>query len=207
MKSTASELFLTNRDLAEMCHEHPFIKGVASGGLERSAFTFYVAQDATFLEAFVRAYALCLAKAPDRQSMDAFKALLDGGFEELSLHHSYADRWGVDLEAAAAPATKAYTDFLLRVAALEPVGHACAAMAPCMRLYAWLGRELEPIAPADSPYRQWVDTYAGRDFQQLAATLEGLLDELGGDETIIARHYRSAMELELNFFAAAYDAR
>ena len=64
-----------------------------------------------------------MAKAPDGEAMAAFKALLDGGFGELELHHSYAARWGVDLVPEPAPATSAYTDFQLRVAAREPVGH------------------------------------------------------------------------------------
>lgn len=75
-------------------------------------------------------------------------------------------------------------------------------MAPCMRLYAWLGRELE--ANPDSPYKEWVDTYAEPSFQQLATTLEGLLDRLGGDPEVMAGHYRTAMGLELAFFDSAY---
>ena len=199
----AAELFDANLDLARACRDHPFVRGIASGRLDRASFCFFVAQDARFLDAFVRAYALGVAKAPDGEAMAAFKALLDGGFGELELHHSYAARWGVDLVPEPAPATSAYTDFLLRVAALEPVGHLCAAMAPCMRLYAWLGRELEPVTAADSPYREWVETYADPGFEQSATALEDLLDRLGGDPAVVAGHYRTAMRLELAFFAAA----
>lgn len=200
---TAAELFAANLDLARACRDLPFVRGIASGDLAPDAFRGYVAQDAAFLDAFVRAYALAVAKAPDRAAMLAFKALLDGGVEERRLHDGYAARWGVDLDPDPAPATRAYTDFLLRVAALEPVGHLCAAMTPCMRLYAWLGRELLPVAAAASPYREWVDTYADPGFHALAATLEGLLDRLGGDPATVAAHYRTAMRLEHDFFVAA----
>ena len=203
MKSV--ELFAANLDVARACRDHPFVRGIASGGLDRAAFGFYVAQDAVFLDAFVRAYALGVAKAPDREAMVGFKALLDGGFGELELHHGYATRWEVDLAPEPAPATAAYTDFLLRVAAFEPVGHLCAAMAPCMRLYAWLGSELEATAAADSPYREWVETYADPGFHQLATALEVLLDRLGGEPGVVAGHYRRAMRLELAFFAAAWE--
>lgn len=203
---TADELFAANLDLATACREHPFLQGIASGDLDRVDFAAYVGQDAAFLDAFVRAYALAIARAPDREAMRAFKALLDGGIEELELHHGYAARWGVDLEPEPAPATRSYTDFLLRVAALEPAGHVCAAMAPCMRLYAWLGQQLHPVTAADSPYREWVETYAQPDFEELARTLERLLDRLGGDPATVADHYRTAMRLELAFFAAPHDA-
>lgn len=203
----ASELFEANLDVARACRDHPFVQGIASGSLDRDAFCFYIAQDAAFLDAFARAYALGMAKAPDRESMTTFRSLVDGVFEELALHGEYAARWGVDLTGEPAPATRAYTDFLLRVGALEPVGHLCAAMTPCMRLYAWLGQELEPVARADGPYREWVDTYSDPEFGSLAATLEDLLDRLGGDSAAVASHYRTAMRLELDFFAAAIDAR
>jgi thiaminase/transcriptional activator TenA len=204
---TAATLFEQNRDLAQQILELPFVQGIASGRLERPAFEFYVGQDAAFLESFVRSYALCVAKAPDRESLSEFKALLDGGVDELELHRAYASRWGVDLDPEPAPATGAYTDFLLRVAALEPVGHVCAAMAPCMRLYAWLGAELAPRTDAASPYREWVQTYADEGFHQLAGVLESLLDRLGGDPATVAAHYRRAMLLERDFFVAAYAAR
>ena len=201
---SAAELFADNLDLASACRDHPFVAGIANGDLTRDAFCFYVGQDAAFLEAFVRAYALCVAKAPDRQALDTCKTLLDGAFEELSLHRGYAARWGIDLAPTAAPATRAYTDFLLQVATAEPVGHVCAAMTPCMRLYAWLGAELAPVATADSPYLEWVTTYASPEFEGLARSLEDLLDRLGGDPERIATLYRTAMQLELDFFAAAY---
>jgi thiaminase (transcriptional activator TenA) len=199
------DLFDANVDLARACRDHPFVQGIATGRLDRAAFCFYVGQDARFLEAFVRAYAVGVAKAPDLGVMTAFKSLLDGGFDELCLHRSYAARWGVDLAPEAAPATSAYTDFLLRVAAFEPVGHLCAAMTPCMRLYAWLGAELEPAAAVGSPYREWVDTYADPGFESLATALEALLDRLGGDPAVMTAHYRTAMRLELAFFAAAHQ--
>jgi thiaminase/transcriptional activator TenA len=199
----ATDLFDANLDLARACRDHPFVQGIASGRLDRAAFCFFIEQDAAFLDAFARAYALCVAKAPDRAVMTAFKSLLDGEFEELHLHRAYSPRWAIDLAAEATPATAAYTDFLLRVATLEPPAHACAAMAPCMRLYAWLGQELD--ADSDSPYRGWVDTYAEPSFQHLATALEGLLDRLGGDPEVMAGHYRTAMGLELAFFDSAYQ--
>ncbi len=140
----AEELWRANQHLARACLEHPFVQGIASGELALERFRVYVGQDAYFLDAFTRAYALLLAKSPDREGLLAFKALLDGALEELRLHQGYAQRWGVDLQPAPAPATSAYTDFLLRTAALEPVGHGVAAQPPCMRLYAYLGAQPFP---------------------------------------------------------------
>jgi thiaminase/transcriptional activator TenA len=203
---TAQELWQRNLDLADACLAHPFVQGIASGELARERFQVYVAQDAYFLEAFARAYALALARSPDREGVAAFRDLLLGVFEELRLHQGYAERWGVNLEPEALPSTSAYSDFLLRTASLEPVGHTAAAMAPCMRLYAFLGRQLVPKLNPASPYREWVDTYSSPDLEVLAPRLEALLDRYGGARDRLEWLYRRAMQLELAFFEAAWEA-
>ena len=206
MPDLSARLWADARPTADACLVHPFVTGIADGTLPRAAFTHYVAQDAFFLEAFARAYALGVARAPDADAMRRFKALLDGALDELDLHRAYADRWDVDLAPAPSPATRAYTDFLLAVAALEPLAHLAAAMAPCMRLYAWLGQQLEEDADPRSPYHEWVTTYADPEFERLAATLEGLVDALAegtADTGPIADRYHEAMRLELAFFASA----
>jgi thiaminase/transcriptional activator TenA len=192
--------------LADACLAHPFVQGIASGELSRGRFQIYVAQDAYFLEAFARAYALALAKSPDREGIAVFKDLLIGVFEELALHRGYAERWGVSLEPEPLPTTSAYADFLLSTASLEPVGHTAAAMTPCMRLYAFLGQQLAPKLNPDSPYRAWVETYSSPELEALAVRLEDLLDRYGGDPNRLAQLYRRAIELELKFFQAAWDA-
>jgi thiaminase/transcriptional activator TenA len=202
--SRAATLFAASADLVGACVAHPFVQGIASGALDRTAFAFYVGQDAFYLDAFARAYALALAKAPDRSARAAFHRLLTGALDELDLHRGYRERWGVDLEPEPAPVTSAYCDFLLRVAWSEPVGRIAAAMTPCMRLYAHLGRTLLPGTRPESPYRDWVETYADPAFEELASLLEALLDRLGDDEPETGRHYRRAMALELEFFEAAW---
>lgn len=203
---SARELWQRNRDLADACLRHPFVQGIASGKLDRASFVCYVAQDAYFLDAFARAYALALARCPDREGIGVFKDLLVGVFDELELHQGYAERWGIDLVPEPLDATRAYTDFLLRTAALEPVGHTAAAMAPCMRLYAWLGQKLASVVDPESPYREWVETYASAELDALSGRLEELLDRYGGDAARLAELYRRAMELELGFFQASWAA-
>jgi thiaminase/transcriptional activator TenA len=70
-----------------------------------------------------------------------------------------------------------------------------------MRLYALLGQSLSGCV-FENPYREWIDTYASPDFEQLAATLEGLLDRYADDSPTVRSTYRRAMQLELAFFEA-----
>lgn len=201
----ARRLWADNADLAAAALAHPFVRGIADGTLPRERFAGYVAQDAFFLEAFARAYALAVAHSPDRAALEAFADLLAGVREELRLHDTFAARWGIDLAAVEpVPTTLGYTEFLLATAARGDVGEICAAMTPCMRLYAHLGRALSD-GPAD-PYAEWVTTYADPAFEELAVTLERLLDAYASDTADVRRAYRRAMHLELAFFQAAWAA-
>jgi thiaminase/transcriptional activator TenA len=71
-----------------------------------------------------------------------------------------------------------------------------------MRLYAFLGQELAKgnVAPT---YAEWVRTYAAPEFEDLARTLEDLLDWHGTDTPAVRNAYRRAMELEYGFFDAS----
>lgn len=200
--SLAQALWARNADLAAEALAHPFVRRLADGTLPRESFTGYVAQDTFFLEAFSRAYALGLAHSPDRTALDTLADLLTGVHEELRLHASYAAQWGIDLSTVEpVPSTLAYTDFLLAVAALGSIGVTCAALTPCMRLYAHLGQSLS--TRSSDTYAQWVTTYADPAFEDLAATLERLLDAYADDTAEVRKAYRRAMRLELAFFDAA----
>lgn len=203
--SLARALWDANADLAQTALAHGFVRGLADGSLPRERFRAYVAQDASFLEAFARAYALALARCPDPEGLGAFFELLAGALDERRLHQGYAARWDIALaEVTPSAATLAYTQFLLATAALRSVGETCAAMAPCMRLYAYLGACLadEGAARDDNPYAEWVRAYASADFQALASRLEGLLDRYATDTPAVRAAYHRAMELEVAFFDA-----
>jgi thiaminase/transcriptional activator TenA len=203
--SLSAGLWRDSADLAGAALQHPFVTGLADGTLPRERFAGYVAQDAFFLEAFARAYALGVAHSRDRATLEAFADLLAGVREELRLHDGYAARWGIDLTAVdPLPATLAYTDFLLATAALGGVPVTCAAMTPCMRLYAHLGQTL--AGHAAQPYAEWVTTYADPGFAELTGTLERLLDATATDGPEVRRVYRRAMQLEVGFFDAAWGA-
>jgi thiaminase/transcriptional activator TenA len=201
----AQMLWQSNETTALACLNHPFVQGLADGSLPPQRFARYMEQDAYFLDAFARAYAMALAKSPDRDGFFAFKNLLDGVLDELELHEQLAARHNLNLEPEPSQATTAYTDFLLRVAAMAPVGEIVAAMTPCMRLYAYLGQELAERLSKTSPYRDWVMTYSSPEFEGLATRLEDLLDRYGKGLDKVASHYIRAMELEYAFFDEAWN--
>ncbi|MCJ8280760.1 MAG: TenA family protein [Rivularia sp. ALOHA_DT_140] len=202
----ADELWKDNFDLAASCLEHPFVRGIADGSLERGKFAYYVGQDAFFLESFARAYSIAAAKSPDFSVFATFHNLAGGVLEELQLHEGYACEWDVDLKIQQpGNATRRYTDFLTATAWSGDIGLIAAAMSPCMSLYSFLGRELAKNGIPNHQYSDWIRTYSGADFIPLSEQLENLLNSYGNYSATVNSAYRYAMLCELEFFQAAWD--
>ncbi|MDT8437212.1 MAG: thiaminase II [Gemmatimonadota bacterium] len=156
---------------------HPFVRGLADGTLPPETFERWVRQDYLYLREFARVFAWAAAKADRLEAMAWYAAVLDLTLNtEMALHRAYAARFGIseaELEAEEMwPTTRAYTDFLVRMAAGGDMAELLAALLPCAWGYAWLGARLaEGARPADARYADWIDQYASEEFQKAAEWL------------------------------------
>ena len=197
----------------EAQHAHPFVRGIGDGTLAEDAFRHYVRQDYVFLVDYGRLLALACARAPELATMRRFaeltQAILVG---EMDLHRSFAAEWGIAAEELerepATPTTGAYTDFLLRTAALGDFAELVAALLPCMWAYAEVGeRLLAARAPAHAGYARWIATYADPEFQSLAEWCRALADQLGSGADAAGRErMQRAFVLSSRHELAFWDA-
>ena len=182
--SASDELRAAAADLWEAQLVHPFVRGIADGTLPVERFAHYVRQDYLFLIEYARTLALGAARAPDLETMRRFTDLAQTILgEEMELHRALARDLGIseaELEREPpAPTTQAYTDFLVRTAALGDLAELAAALLPCMWGYSELGQRLAAQPPPpDERYAGWIATYAADDFAELAAWCRGLVDRL-----------------------------
>jgi thiaminase (transcriptional activator TenA) len=213
--SLAADLRAGAADVWEAQHAHPFVRGIGDGTLDEARFRFYVRQDFRFLIDYGRLLALGAARAPRLAEMRRFAALAQSVLEtEMTLHVGFAERWGIaaeELEAEpVAPATAAYADFLLRVAALGDYAELVAALLPCMWGYAEVGERLAASGvPDHAGYATWIAMYADPEFQGLAAWARELVDAAGADAGAGAHErmhaaFRASSEHELAFWDAAW---
>ena len=201
---TTQKLWERNYDLASLSLNTKFVQGIKNGDLPKTKFQEYLAQDYFFLESFARAYGLAVSKSRNKQTIKTLSVLLSGVSEELILHETYAKEWDIDLTTnLIGPATKKYTDFLEEVSLNLSLIEIMSAMTPCMRLYSWLGKKLLNMI-SDNPYKEWILTYSDESFDNLAKSLENLIDEYDESYDIgqVNFLYKRAMELELDFFNA-----
>jgi thiaminase (transcriptional activator TenA) len=213
--SVAADLRAAAAQVWEAQHAHPFVRGVGDGTLDEARFRFYIRQDYRFLIDYGRLLALGTARAPRVAEMRRFAGLSQSVLEtEMTLHVGFAEHWGIgaaELEAEPpAPATAAYTDFLLRTAALGDYAELVAALLPCMWGYAEIGERLAAAGmPDHTGYTAWIAQYADPEFQALAAWARGLTDAAGADAgpgALERMHaaFRAASEHELAFWEAAW---
>lgn len=180
----SDRLYRLAQPVWEAQHSHPFVQGIGDGSLDIEKFKFWVRQDYLFLIDYARLLALAVARAPDLDSMRRFADLVHSTLNvEMNLHRSYAADFGIstaELEAEEkAPTTRGYTDFLLRVAALDEFSGLIAALLPCMWGFSDLGQRLaQGPGPADERYAKWIEMYSSEEFAELADWCRALVDRV-----------------------------
>jgi thiaminase/transcriptional activator TenA len=167
--------------------EHPFIRGIADGTLSIERFQFWIRQDYLFLIEYCRLFGLAAARSPDLETLGRFADLLQTtARNEMDLHRAYAAEFGIaddELERESmALTTRAYTDFLVRVAATGEYAELAAALLPCMWAFSELGQHLAAETQgAQHRYMTWIDMYSSAEFAELSGWCRQLVDQLGAE--------------------------
>jgi len=185
---------------------HPTVAGIAGGDLDPAVFRSWLEQDYLFLLDYVRVFARLAWQAPDGHLGDLVDLAHSTWHDELALHRSLAAEFDADLfGAVAAPATAAYTGFLLGAA--EDYGRGLAALLPCMWGYSTLGRMLAEHPPPEERYARWVAAYADPGFAALAARCAQMLDEAHAEGLVDEQTATEAFDAGMRHEVAFWDVR
>jgi thiaminase (transcriptional activator TenA) len=199
---------------------HDFVLRLAGGDLPEAAFRRYLEQDYLFLIHFARAWGLAVYKSDTLAEMRRAQALVAATLDiEIGLHIDYCRGWGLSEAAMArepeALETIAYTRFVLDRGLAGDRLDLEVALAPCIVGYAAIAAEriAEPATRLDgNPYREWLEMYAGADYQSLAreaaAALDEQFDRRGGEGRFpaLVASFASATRLEGDFWQMGLDA-
>jgi thiaminase/transcriptional activator TenA len=200
---------------------HEFVLRLAAGDLPEVCFRRYLVQDYLFLMHFARAWGLAIYKSDTLAEMRRAQRLVAATLDvEIGLHIDYCRRWGLSEAAMGAepeaPATIAYTRFVLDRGLAGDRLDLEVALAPCVIGYAVIGAErmTEPgTRLGGNRYREWLDMYAGAEYQNLAREAEGALDDQfsrrGGEGRFasLAANFALAARLEAEFWQMGLDAQ
>jgi thiaminase/transcriptional activator TenA len=195
---------------------HPFVEGLGDGSLPRGAFLHYLVQDYVYLVHFARAWSLGVVKAETLDEMKVCAGTVDALVNhEMALHVKTCAAEGID-EATLFAAEEefenlAYTRYVMDAGLQGDFLDLMAALAPCCFGYGEIGLRLAGSAAPDTPYRDWIDTYADEGYQSVMVSVGQMIDSavarrLGSDPRNAARwdqlqtRFTTATRLEVAFW-------
>ncbi|MEO1331379.1 MAG: thiaminase II [Pseudomonadota bacterium] len=198
---------------------HAFVSGLGDGSLPRESFLHYLKQDYLFLVHFSRAWGFAVAKSDRLSEMRAAATVVDALLNhEMLLHVETCAAEGIDEASLAATVEAsenlAYTRFVIDAGLRGDFLDLIVALAPCVLGYGEIGARLKAEAGATlarNPYRDWIETYAGQEYQQVCAMKRGLLEEataarLGAEPersprwADLQKTFETATRLEIGFW-------
>ncbi|XP_031104797.1 bifunctional TH2 protein, mitochondrial-like [Ipomoea triloba] len=199
----------------------PFIVCLASGTLEVETFGQCVSQGVYFVKPFDQALEFAEANAEDDDAKHRIRELRKTTLDKLNLHHdSLVLEWGSDVvkDTTQNRATSKCTEFLLDTATgklatpcekTKLSAYTLGAVTSCIRLYAYIGKELQGLIDGKSNhrYKKWIENYSSDSFQEFSLQTEDLLDKLsvsltGEELDIIEKLYSQGIKHEIDFFLA-----
>lgn len=208
--------------LREQCREdweaatrHAFCAELADGSLPEAKLAWYLIQDYSFIETFVRLAASAIAKAPslpDAIPLAQFLALVTGpentyfqrSFEVLDL--SEAERAEVPL----GPATLELNAVMAEAAASGSYAEMLAVLTVAEWSYlTWASPFNPPEADLPFYFAEWITLHAGPGFEGFVAYLRDQFDRAWerldtAGQTRVAAVFARTVALERAFFDAAY---
>lgn len=175
-------------DIWQGYHRHPFVTGMGDGTLNAEKFRFFLLQDYLYLLDYAKVFALGVVKAENVELMRLFADNLNeilGG--EMEIHRAYMARLGITPEEVAAAeraeANRAYTGYMLAVAADGGPAEIVAAILACSWSYAEIGGALAkcPGALEHPLYGAWIAGYTSEEYTAANRELMALMNTLSGN--------------------------
>jgi thiaminase (transcriptional activator TenA) len=198
-------------------HEHPFVRRLVEGTLPLEAFRFYLEQNLQYLPEYARAMSLAASRADDVETMRVFSGELANVLESEIPENRALLRNAIELQAAdtggsagMAPATIAYTSFLVATAARRGPVDIMAAIVPCTWSYGAIGRGLRDEVREHPVYAAWFRFFGGDAYAEIVATMRRDFERVAGEvdratEERLAGLFRTGVRLERGFWDMAYS--
>jgi len=189
--------------------DHPMVRELGQGTLDEAPFRYWVRQDYVYPDR--------VQPAIRTRRLEGVHARPHGERSPTSSNRPSPSRWTsiartLKSSASAKPSWKprlrrrrrAYTDFLVRTAALGTFGDTVAALLPCMWGFNETGTRLAASGESDDErYATWIDMYSGEEFTELTDWCKGLMNDVATNATESDRErYR-----ELFVTSARYEYR
>ena len=208
------------RDIWSDYLEHPFVRGIGDGSLDKEKFRFYLKQDYLYLIEYAKVFAIGIAKSDDAEIIRFLSDVIHQIFtSEMNIHRAYMQRFGVTEKEIAdttpSLANRSYTSYMLRVAYEGGIAEILASVLSCALSYEYIAKAIvfeHPQASAHPFYGEWVSGYAGEAYQKnnrrLVECFEAVAGELSEKQLFCCEDIFFACSLyEAAFWEMAWEIR
>lgn len=169
--------------------EHPFVKGIGEGTLDKEKFKNYLIQDYLYLKDYAKVFAMGLVKAETMKEMkfyhESIKEVLD---DETAVHVNYLKDFGLSTEEVEAYkselTTESYTNYMLGIALKGDSKDIAMTIMPCTWSYYYIGKHLYETYKEnlkDNFYAPWIEGYASNEFRECAQEWIDYIDDICKD--------------------------
>lgn len=214
--SFAKSLKAQTIDVWDACYNHPFVQEIGRGVLPHDVFVFYLKQDYKYLLEYAKVFALGVTRTYNEQIMANLSLTQSAVLHEMEGHRQYMLSHGISLEEANATKSslfnKAYTANMMTEGFNGGLVELMATVLPCAWTYGDFALRLKADFAhtlANNPYKNWIEAYAGEEYQSSFQWFFPAMDELCRDRTereldAIVDIFRTSVEFEYLFWDMAY---
>lgn len=185
---TTDRLLKETEEIWKAYNEHPFVKGIENGTLDREKFRYYIIQDYLYLEEYAKVFAIGVAKAKSIETAQLFSKYISVMNGELDVHSGYMGIFQVSEEEVRETNRSldnlSYTSYMLRIAYEEGEAEILTAILSCAYSYEVIARNIvknNPDSVKDAFYGTWVKGYASEKYRAGNVILLEMLNKLTQD--------------------------
>lgn len=196
--------------------QHPFVRGIAEGNLQKEQLIHYVKQDFEYLNTFMKMYGLAIAKCEQREDIAFFNEGINHILHsEVHPHNNLCRVAGVryeDLQGfPSAPTASHYMNHMLSVGKSGTLGETLAVLAACPWTYWEIGdllyKEVQP--DENHPFYEWIYFYGNESMGERMQTWQYRLNQCAlvastQEQNKMMKHFLTSCQLEYMFFDMAY---
>ena len=156
-------LFSEVKEIWDGYLEHPFVKAIGEGSLDKEKFKNYLIQDYLYLKDYAKVFAMGLVKA---STMD-----------EMKFYHE-VEEYKSELT------TESYTNYMIGIALKGDLKDIAMTIMPCTWSYYYIGKHLYETYKEnlkDNFYTPWIEEYASNEFREYTQEWIDYIDDICND--------------------------
>lgn len=167
-------LYESSKEIWDKYLEHPFLKEIGEGTLDKEKFRKYLIQDYLYLIEYAKVYAMACVKSRNLKELKKFHDGVAGSIEtETANHIMYLrDDFGENIEEIEYKyklnlTNESYTSYMKALSVTGTIEDIVAGVLPCTWSYNYIGLKLKEKYKDNLEgnfYRSWIETYASDEY-------------------------------------------